>query len=533
MPTGSPSRPARPRLVAVSPVSGQQGQSLNVTVTGQFTSFVNGTTTADFGAGVTVNSVTVTSATTATVNISISPLASPGSRTITMTTGGQSASSLSAGSFFDVTPSAAAIAQISPASGRQAENLSVTITGINTHFANGSTNIAVGNGITVTSVLVTSPTAVTANLSISPSAALGARAVTATTLGEVATLANAFTVSPGVPAIATVTPETGRQAETLTVTVAGQFTGFVDGTTTASFGSGITVNGVTVTDLTHATVNLTITPGAALGARTVVLTTGSQVAQLVGGFTVTPGQPTLFSISPVTAVQGTNATVTLNGAFTSFTSGVTTAFFGGGISVGTVTVNGPTLASVPITIAPNAQTGLHNVTVTTGSQVVTLLNGFTVQPGEAAISTIDPNAGQRGITRDVSLTGVFTNWQAGVTTASYGAGIVVNSNVVHSPTTLTTNITIDPGATLGPRNVVISTGSSVLTVPSGFVVTDVDTTPPLVLTVSPSSGTTGLPLNTAVTVEFNEPMNRATITSSSLQLYDTVTRPVPARRRHG
>ena len=35
-----------PRLTAVSPASGQQGQSLNVTVTGLFTSFANGTTTA-------------------------------------------------------------------------------------------------------------------------------------------------------------------------------------------------------------------------------------------------------------------------------------------------------------------------------------------------------------------------------------------------------------------------------------------------------------------------------------------------------
>ena len=143
-------------------------------------------------------------------------------------------------------------------------------------------------------------------------------------------------------------------------------------------------------DATHATIDVTVTPGAALGARTVVMTTGSEVAQLVGGFTVTPGQPTLFSINPVSAIQGTNLTVILNGAFTNFTPQVTTAFFGAGISVGTVTVNGPTLASVPIAIAAGAAAGPRSVIVTTGSESVTLLNGFTVVQGTPTVTVDRP-----------------------------------------------------------------------------------------------------------------------------------------------
>ena len=111
---------------------------------------------------------------------------------------------------------------------------------------------------------------------------------------------------------------------------------------------------------------MTVSPGAALGARTVVLTTGTEVAQLVGGFTVTPGQPTLFSINPVSAIQGTNLTVILNGAFTNFTPQVTTAFFGTGISVGPVTVNGPRWPR-PNPVAAGATVGPRSVTVTTGS----------------------------------------------------------------------------------------------------------------------------------------------------------------------
>ena len=173
-----------PRLTAVSPGFAQQGQSLNVTVAGLFTAFVNSTTTADFGAGIAVNSVSVTSATTATVSLSISPLAAV--RQPHRDADHRGAVDLIAGygSFFAVTPGNAAIGQVTPRPGRQAESLTVTITGANTHVASGSTIVSFGTDITVTSLLVTSPTSATANLSISPLATLGARAVTATTLGD-------------------------------------------------------------------------------------------------------------------------------------------------------------------------------------------------------------------------------------------------------------------------------------------------------------------------------------------------------------
>ena len=411
---------------------------------------------------------------------------------MTLTTGAQIASSFDAGSFFSVTRGPAAINQVNPASGRQAEGLSVTVTGTSTHFASGSTAFSFGGGITITNAVINSPTNATLNIAISAGAALGARTVTATTLGEVAELANGFTVDAGLAAIATVSPSTGRQAaaaepERHWSVHALRRTGR---RSRASAPASRCIRSPSPTP-PSATLDVTVSPGAALGARTVVLTTGAEVAQLVGGFTVTPGQPTLFSINPVSAIQGTNLTVILNGAFTNFTPQVTTAFFGAGISVGTVTVNGPTLASVPISIAAGAAVGPHSVTVTTGSESVTLLNGFTVVQGTPTVTSIDPNAGQQGLTRNVAITGVFTNWQNTVTSVSYGAGITVNSNVVNSATSLTNNITIDAGATLGPRDVVITTGTQVLTVPGGFTVTNVDVTAPTLLTIEP--GKSGRP----------------------------------------
>lgn len=68
------------------------------------------------------------------------------------------------------------------------------------------------------------------------------------------------------PVLNSATPSTGAQQQSnLSVTVLGSFTHFVQGTTSASFGAGITVTGVTVNNSTSASVQITITPTAATG----------------------------------------------------------------------------------------------------------------------------------------------------------------------------------------------------------------------------------------------------------------------------
>src|SRR4051812_9266400 len=63
---------AAPSIVSVTPNSGQQGQTLaSIAIVGQNTNFVQGTTVATFGAGITVNGLTVNSATSATANITV------------------------------------------------------------------------------------------------------------------------------------------------------------------------------------------------------------------------------------------------------------------------------------------------------------------------------------------------------------------------------------------------------------------------------------------------------------------------------
>jgi hypothetical protein len=85
---------------SVSPASGSAGQSLTVVITGANTSFAQGQTLATFGPGISVAGapdgqpgvLTVGSPTSATAELTIDPSTATGSRTLTVTTGAQTAS---------------------------------------------------------------------------------------------------------------------------------------------------------------------------------------------------------------------------------------------------------------------------------------------------------------------------------------------------------------------------------------------------------------------------------------------------------
>ena len=75
-------------LTQINPHQVSQGQqNVSVTLTGKNTSFAQGKTTADFGPGITVTSLTVTSPTTASALVNVDHAATSGFRTITLITG--------------------------------------------------------------------------------------------------------------------------------------------------------------------------------------------------------------------------------------------------------------------------------------------------------------------------------------------------------------------------------------------------------------------------------------------------------------
>ena len=197
------------------------------------------------------------------------------------------------------------ITLVSPNTGQQGQqSLTVAISGQSTHFAQGTTQANFGAGITVASLTVISTTAASATLNIAGGATLGPRTVVVTTGAEVVSLPNGFTVNTGNPILTLVTPNTGRDQQSLAVTITGQYTNFAQGTSQVSFGAGIAVNSVAVASGTSLTAQISIAGNAALGARTVTVTTGAEVASIANAFTVTAAvnQPPVITIAPAWSV---------------------------------------------------------------------------------------------------------------------------------------------------------------------------------------------------------------------------------------
>src|SRR5262249_3899304 len=119
------SMPPPPVLSSVAPANGTEGQTLTVTLTGQNTNWVNGMTRAAFGGEVSVGGaaygdlgpVQVTSATSATAQITVSPTAALAPRTVQVVTGNESISSTDVFIVGGAPPPGAAVATGSPYAG--------------------------------------------------------------------------------------------------------------------------------------------------------------------------------------------------------------------------------------------------------------------------------------------------------------------------------------------------------------------------------------------------------------------------------
>lgn len=90
------------------------------------------------------------------------------------------------------------------------------------------------------------------------------------------------------PVILSATPSSGIQGVSgLQVVVAGAQTSWMNGTTVASLGTGVTVTATACSTTTDCTVTLSIDANATLGGRTLTMTTNAEVETLTNGFTVT------------------------------------------------------------------------------------------------------------------------------------------------------------------------------------------------------------------------------------------------------
>lgn len=188
----------------------------------------------------------------------------------------------------------AKLTDVEPGKGQRGQTLDVEITGENTHFGGTSVvNFSPADSITVNSISVNSPISLTMNITVGSNASLGDRQVIVTTQGEVAS-GEIFRIegedAEGTPgggggdgdeigqaSITDVDPDKGQQGETLAIVIIGEGTHF-GSNSHVSLGTGIAINSISIQGSTQLTVNVTIASNAAVGDRSVTVTTDSEVA---------------------------------------------------------------------------------------------------------------------------------------------------------------------------------------------------------------------------------------------------------------
>ena len=356
---------------------------------------------------------------------------------------------------------------LSPATGRQGEMAAVAATNSFIDFRSTAVlEVSAGEGITVTGSVVSGSNLMIL-LNISTTAATGPRTLTVRTAER--TMSGTFTVEPGTPRILSVTPPTARPGADASFAVLGRFTTW-NATSRVTFsGTGISVISVQPT-ATSLLVQARVAANAEPGWRTLTVTTGPQALTLATAVRVEDSTPVLVSAQPNGGRQGQTFAVAIAGQFTSFAPGVSTVSFGPEVTINSVTVASPTSLTANITIGANAVLGQRNVVVTTGTQVVTRANGFTISASNAVVSSLSPNFAVQGATLPVTIRGSQTSFAQGRTTVDFGPGISVGAVTVSSPVLLTATLTLSPDAMVGQRNVTVTTIAEVARLANGFTV---------------------------------------------------------------
>jgi hypothetical protein len=165
-----------PVLGSISPNSGVQGTNVAVTLNGS--NFQQGATISIGGSGVTASNVTFVSPAQITATFNIGAAAATGARSVTVSTG----AGVSAPQSFTVTAPVSAkptLTSLAPNGAPRGATVTVTLTG--TNFQSPASVTVQGGSVTVSNVVVVSPTTITANFHVSSGASRRSRNTTVTT----------------------------------------------------------------------------------------------------------------------------------------------------------------------------------------------------------------------------------------------------------------------------------------------------------------------------------------------------------------
>jgi hypothetical protein len=484
---------AAPKLLTVNPTSGQAGATLQVEIKGEFTHFVQGTTQANFGAGIAVGGaseggfgpVTVANWTTATAQIIINAAAAVGPRTVSVQTGAEQIALMNA---FEVTaappPPPPSIISVTPNTAQAGLSVSVTVTAQNTHFVQGTTQASFGAGIAVGGaaegtpgpVTVNSPTSITVQLSVNAAAAAGPRTVSVKTGLEEVSLGNGFTVTGA------------SEAPTISITAptSGTFVFVKRPTIEVNYSAAA---GIDFASLTFTANNQPLTTDCQLSNTGGRCTSSSDLPE--GSVTLVAAIKDLAGSTGTGAVQFTvdsfpvqlSITAPAAGLITKDESVVVTGTFGTGVNsikvndVAATLANGTFSATVPlgqgvnmlvaVGTTANGKTGTNSVTVTRDivAPIVRIdspRDGFTSLDNDIVITGLVNDIVSGGVDAQVKVNGINAS-------VSNGAFVVMNVSLVRGPNKIEA-VATDSVGNVGKHSITINFEVAVgarLTVGSG------------------------------------------------------------------
>lgn len=179
-----------------------------------------------------------------------------------------------------------------------------------------------------------------------------------------------LTAEVEIPALVDVVPAQVYPGDHVRISLTGRSLYMVDGETAADWGEGVTVDAVTVLDVDHAEVDLTVAVNAVPGTRDVSLSGPLGEVTFTDGFEIASlaDRPSIVEVSPPSIVQGAVTEVVLQ-ASEAF-AGVPTVDAGAGIVVTSVSVDG-IYTRVTFAVAGAAATGVRTLVIDDGQRLWT------------------------------------------------------------------------------------------------------------------------------------------------------------------
>ncbi|HWQ02945.1 MAG TPA: putative Ig domain-containing protein, partial [Candidatus Nitrosotenuis sp.] len=269
-------------------------------------------------------------------------------------------------------------------------------------------------------------------------------------LGASGSAALSITIDPAAPpapTLTSLTPSSGTQGTSFSVTLVG--TNFVTGQTTINFSAGgISAGNISVASSTQMTATFTILPTASGSRQVTVSTPGGTSNALTFNILLAP-KPALSSITPFDIVRGTVANVTLKGS--NFISGATINA-GANITISNIVVVNSTTITATFDVAAGAASGMRPVTVTTSGGTSNSINVRIL--GVPVVSSITPNSGARGTSFGITVLG--QNLHATSLTVSGGGVTITGYDIQLNGTKVICTFTISSTTATGARSVTLT-----------------------------------------------------------------------------